>query len=132
MAFVNAKNKVPEYQRFYQAQYRNHVRLWKIHPRSKFLLTPFLIAMWGTFGRMLNPNRLPASLISLTGTSADFGAFSEHVGSWSEGCGLQLLLGQGVERLYSLEGRDVATEERLEPSSNGVVHMHSRMVGPPS
>ncbi|KAL8376446.1 hypothetical protein RB595_007506 [Gaeumannomyces hyphopodioides] len=63
MGFVNAKNKVPEYQRFYQAQYRNHVRLWKIdrkahtgrdtiaqHPRSKFMITPFLITLWGTLG----------------------------------------------------------------------------------
>lgn len=29
-SFVNAPNKVPYYQRFYQTAYRNHQRVWKI------------------------------------------------------------------------------------------------------
>jgi hypothetical protein len=50
MGLVNAKNKVPEHQRVYQAAYRNHTRLWKISPRSNIMLTPYLVLMWGTFG----------------------------------------------------------------------------------
>ncbi|KAK7753114.1 hypothetical protein SLS62_004845 [Diatrype stigma] len=30
MGLVDAPNKVPEHQRFYQHQYKQHVRLWKI------------------------------------------------------------------------------------------------------
>ena len=29
-SLVNAKNKVPEHQRVYQAAYRAHTRIWKI------------------------------------------------------------------------------------------------------
>lgn len=29
-SLVDARNKVPEHQRFYQAAYKNHQRLWKI------------------------------------------------------------------------------------------------------
>jgi hypothetical protein len=29
-SLIDAKNKVPEYQRFYQAAYKAHTRLWKI------------------------------------------------------------------------------------------------------
>ncbi|CCC10689.1 unnamed protein product [Sordaria macrospora k-hell] len=47
---VNAKNRVPEKQRFYQQAYKNHTRLWKIGPRSGIIMTSFNIAMWGTFG----------------------------------------------------------------------------------
>ncbi|KAL2263009.1 hypothetical protein VTK26DRAFT_8601 [Humicola hyalothermophila] len=48
MGFVDAKNKVPEYQRMYQQAYKNHTRLWKIGPRSSLLLTPYHILLWGT------------------------------------------------------------------------------------
>ncbi|PNP84804.1 hypothetical protein FNYG_01898 [Fusarium nygamai] len=48
--FVNAKNPVPQYQRFYQNAYKNHTRLWKIGPRSRILMTPYLILLWGTLG----------------------------------------------------------------------------------
>ncbi|GAB1314899.1 hypothetical protein MFIFM68171_05109 [Madurella fahalii] len=50
MGFINAPNKVPQYQRYYQAAYRNHQRLWRIHPRSNMLLRPYLFLLWGTFG----------------------------------------------------------------------------------
>ncbi|KAM5366510.1 hypothetical protein ACJZ2D_010478 [Fusarium nematophilum] len=50
MGMVNAKNPVPQHQRFYQAAYKNHVRLWTIGPRSRVLLTPYLVLLWGTFG----------------------------------------------------------------------------------
>ncbi|PSS02465.1 hypothetical protein BD289DRAFT_478841 [Coniella lustricola] len=46
--FVNAPNKVPEHQRNYQAAYRNHTRIWRIHPRSTVLYVPFVVLMWGT------------------------------------------------------------------------------------
>jgi len=47
MAFVNAKNKVPEHQRVYQAAYRGHTRIWKVSPRSNVLMTPYLILLYG-------------------------------------------------------------------------------------
>ncbi|CAN8095789.1 unnamed protein product [Discula destructiva] len=46
--FVNAPNKVPEYQRKYQTAYRAHTRIWRIHPRSSFLYLPFVTVMWAT------------------------------------------------------------------------------------
>ncbi|KAH6889997.1 hypothetical protein B0T10DRAFT_606434 [Thelonectria olida] len=49
MALINAKNTVPENQRFYQAAYRAHTRVWRINPRSRLLLTPYVILLWGTF-----------------------------------------------------------------------------------
>ncbi|EGS17455.1 uncharacterized protein CTHT_0067820 [Thermochaetoides thermophila DSM 1495] len=48
MAFINRENRVPELQRYYQAAYKNHVRLWQINPRSKYYLTPYYIILWGT------------------------------------------------------------------------------------
>ncbi|KFA64729.1 hypothetical protein S40285_05287 [Stachybotrys chlorohalonatus IBT 40285] len=53
MGLVDAKNKVPEYQRFYQQAYKAHTRLWRIHPRSRILMTPYTILLWGTFGATL-------------------------------------------------------------------------------
>ncbi|SCO11942.1 unnamed protein product [Fusarium fujikuroi] len=50
MPLVNAKNPVPQNQRFYQNAYKNHTRLWKIGPRSRILMTPYLILLWGTLG----------------------------------------------------------------------------------
>ncbi|KAH8888776.1 hypothetical protein GQ53DRAFT_825995 [Thozetella sp. PMI_491] len=50
MGFVNAKNKVPEQQRIYQAAYRAHTRVFQINPRSNVYLVPFKVVMWGTFG----------------------------------------------------------------------------------
>ncbi|KAJ4425292.1 hypothetical protein N0V82_000102 [Gnomoniopsis sp. IMI 355080] len=46
--FINAPNKVPEYQRTYQAAYRSHQRIWRIHPRSTILYVPFVTVMWAT------------------------------------------------------------------------------------
>ncbi|KAL1878073.1 hypothetical protein VTK73DRAFT_8124 [Phialemonium thermophilum] len=48
MGIINAPNRVPEHQRFYQAAYRSHQRIWRINPRSKFLTTPVMIGIWGT------------------------------------------------------------------------------------
>ncbi|UZP34530.1 hypothetical protein NXS19_002346 [Fusarium pseudograminearum] len=50
MPLVDAKNPVPHYQRFYQNAYKNHTRLWKIGPRSRMLMTPYLILLWGSLG----------------------------------------------------------------------------------
>ncbi|KAH6953224.1 hypothetical protein DER45DRAFT_617588 [Fusarium avenaceum] len=50
MALVDAKNPVPQNQRFYQNAYKNHTRLWKIGPRSRILMTPYLVLLWGTLG----------------------------------------------------------------------------------
>ncbi|KAI1436049.1 hypothetical protein GGR50DRAFT_693611 [Xylaria sp. CBS 124048] len=49
-SFVDAPNKVPENQRYYQHAYKQHTRLWQIHPRSQMLLIPYQILLWGTFG----------------------------------------------------------------------------------
>ncbi|KAL0933001.1 uncharacterized protein CTRU02_211964 [Colletotrichum truncatum] len=48
MALVNAKNKVPELQKFYQNAYKEHTRLWRINPRSRAYMVPYTIALWGT------------------------------------------------------------------------------------
>lgn len=53
MGMVNARNKVPEHQRFYQNAYANHQRLWRINPRSRAILIPYNILLWGTFGGSL-------------------------------------------------------------------------------
>ncbi|KAB5575911.1 hypothetical protein GE09DRAFT_1215650 [Coniochaeta sp. 2T2.1] len=45
---VNARNTVPERQRFYQQAYRGHQRIWKINPRTPYLYTPFVILLWGS------------------------------------------------------------------------------------
>ncbi|KAI1326892.1 hypothetical protein F5Y16DRAFT_400008 [Xylariaceae sp. FL0255] len=49
-SLVDAPNKVPQYQRFYQKAYNQHTRIWQIHPRSPYLMVPYQIALWGTFG----------------------------------------------------------------------------------
>ncbi|KAI0515359.1 hypothetical protein F5B22DRAFT_646634 [Xylaria bambusicola] len=50
---VNAPNKVPQYQRFYQQAYKQHTRLWQIHPRSNMLMVPYQVLLWGTLGASL-------------------------------------------------------------------------------
>jgi len=49
MGLVDAANKVPEHQRFYQNQYKQHVRLWKIGPRANLMMVPFQVLVWGSF-----------------------------------------------------------------------------------
>jgi len=49
MALVNAKNKVPEFQRFYQTAFRDHIRIWNINPRSNVYVTAYSVLLWGTF-----------------------------------------------------------------------------------
>ncbi|GKT95086.1 hypothetical protein Ct61P_12936 [Colletotrichum tofieldiae] len=46
MGLVDAKNKVPELQKFYQTAYKEHTRLWKIPS----LHDPYVILLWGTIG----------------------------------------------------------------------------------
>ncbi|KAK4114934.1 hypothetical protein N656DRAFT_777139 [Canariomyces notabilis] len=48
MGLVDAPNKVPEQQRIYQAAYRAHQRIWRIHPRSNMYLRPYVILLWGS------------------------------------------------------------------------------------
>ncbi|KAF6813427.1 hypothetical protein CMUS01_05540 [Colletotrichum musicola] len=50
MGLVDAKNKVPELQKFYQAAYKEHTRLWKINPRSRLYMVPYTIVLWGALG----------------------------------------------------------------------------------
>ncbi|KAI1193613.1 hypothetical protein F5X97DRAFT_32012 [Nemania serpens] len=49
MGFINAPNKVPQHQRFYQQAYKQHTRLWQINPRSNKLLIPYYVLVAGTF-----------------------------------------------------------------------------------
>ncbi|KAF7547719.1 hypothetical protein G7046_g8923 [Stylonectria norvegica] len=50
MGLVDAKNPVPQNQRFYQQAYKAHTRVWLINPRSRWYMTPYLFVLWGTFG----------------------------------------------------------------------------------
>ncbi|KAI1648606.1 hypothetical protein F4815DRAFT_443429 [Daldinia loculata] len=50
MSLINAPNKVPQHQRFYQQAYRQHIRIWRINPRSPYLLVPYQVLIWGSFG----------------------------------------------------------------------------------
>lgn len=70
---VDAPNRVPQHQKFYQAAYKNHTRLWRIvrcgEPlecsgrrensrltymtqgnRSSYMFLPYQVLLWGTFG----------------------------------------------------------------------------------
>ncbi|EFX01459.1 hypothetical protein CMQ_6401 [Grosmannia clavigera kw1407] len=48
MGLIDAPNKVPYFQRTYQAAFRGHTRLWKINPRSNVLLTPYMVILFGS------------------------------------------------------------------------------------
>ncbi|KAI3330960.1 hypothetical protein F4824DRAFT_504610 [Ustulina deusta] len=52
-SLVDAPNKVPQYQRFYQQAYKQHTRLWQINPRSPKLMVPYTVLLWGTLGASL-------------------------------------------------------------------------------
>ncbi|KAI9048868.1 hypothetical protein LZ554_006725 [Drepanopeziza brunnea f. sp. 'monogermtubi'] len=45
--FVNRENRVPHYQRLFQEGQRNHVRQWNQTPRSKMILYPYYVALFG-------------------------------------------------------------------------------------
>ncbi|CAK7264088.1 hypothetical protein SEPCBS57363_000893 [Sporothrix epigloea] len=47
MGLFNNANKVPQLQRQYQAAYKQHVRIWTIGSRSRYLLVPYAI-VFGT------------------------------------------------------------------------------------
>ena len=70
---VDAPNRVPQHQKFYQAAYKNHTRLWRIvrcngpfrgfggnkndrltymtqGNRSSYMFLPYQVLLWGTFG----------------------------------------------------------------------------------
>ncbi|KAI1853576.1 hypothetical protein JX265_004093 [Neoarthrinium moseri] len=50
MGLVDAPNKVPHHQKFYQNAYNQHIRLWRIGTRSSVLFLPYQVLLWGTFG----------------------------------------------------------------------------------
>ncbi|KAG6124705.1 hypothetical protein E4U38_008271 [Claviceps purpurea] len=50
---IDAKNKVPEQQRYYQQAYKAHTRIWMIGSRSRWYMTPYLVMLWGGFGAAL-------------------------------------------------------------------------------
>ncbi|KAI9902898.1 hypothetical protein N3K66_002250 [Trichothecium roseum] len=53
MGVFDNKNKVPQHQRFYQAAYKAHTRLWMIGPRARWYMTPYLVLLWGSLGATL-------------------------------------------------------------------------------
>ncbi|KAI1097034.1 hypothetical protein F5B19DRAFT_488236 [Rostrohypoxylon terebratum] len=53
MRLVDAPNRVPEKQRYYQQAYAQHTRIWKIAPRSNYYLIPYYTLLWGTMGASL-------------------------------------------------------------------------------
>ncbi|KAK8100359.1 bacteriophage N adsorption protein A c-term domain-containing protein [Apiospora kogelbergensis] len=53
MGMVDAPNRVPEHQKFYQSAYKQHTRLWRIGTRSSIMFLPYQAALWGTFGATL-------------------------------------------------------------------------------
>ncbi|KAG9250386.1 uncharacterized protein F5Z01DRAFT_666319 [Emericellopsis atlantica] len=53
MGLVDAPNKVPQNQRFYQQAYKAHTRLWQIGSRSRWMMTPYTILLWGSLGATL-------------------------------------------------------------------------------
>ncbi|KAI1822841.1 hypothetical protein F4861DRAFT_512893 [Xylaria intraflava] len=53
MGLIDAPNKVPQHQRYYQRAYKQNVPLWQINPRSSKLLLPYQVLLWGSFGACL-------------------------------------------------------------------------------
>ncbi|KAG5952373.1 hypothetical protein E4U57_006176 [Claviceps arundinis] len=53
VSLIDAKNKVPEQQRYYQQAYKAHTRIWMIGSRSRWYMTPYLVMLWGGFGAAL-------------------------------------------------------------------------------
>ncbi|CAK7217943.1 hypothetical protein SBRCBS47491_003336 [Sporothrix bragantina] len=49
MGLFNAANKVPQFQRQYQAAYKQHIRVWSIGSRSRAMLIPYSILLGTTF-----------------------------------------------------------------------------------
>jgi hypothetical protein len=50
---VFARNNVPNLQRMYQRAYAQHVRIWNIHPRSRFYMRTYLTLFYSTMGATL-------------------------------------------------------------------------------
>ncbi|KAF2431425.1 hypothetical protein EJ08DRAFT_610872 [Tothia fuscella] len=48
--WVYRENNVPHYQRMFQQGQKNHIRQWNQTPRSKLILYPYYVMLWGTFG----------------------------------------------------------------------------------
>ncbi|KAI0471908.1 hypothetical protein GGR56DRAFT_656074 [Xylariaceae sp. FL0804] len=48
MGIYDNRNRVIEHQKYYQKAYKNHVRIWNIHPRSKYYMIPYYIGVAGS------------------------------------------------------------------------------------
>ncbi|KAL2358920.1 hypothetical protein BJ546DRAFT_961609 [Cryomyces antarcticus] len=46
--WVNRENRVPHYQRLFQKH--DGVRQWNKTPRSRYMLYPYYVILWGSFG----------------------------------------------------------------------------------
>ncbi|RYC57466.1 hypothetical protein CHU98_g8734 [Xylaria longipes] len=64
MGMLDAPNKVPEHQRFYQQAYKQHTRIWQINPRSPKILVPYQILLFGTLGGSLPTTSIPIAPFS--------------------------------------------------------------------
>ncbi|PSS28188.1 hypothetical protein M430DRAFT_15417 [Amorphotheca resinae ATCC 22711] len=47
--FIFRENRVPYYQRLFQEGQKKHIRQWNQTPRSKMLLYPYYVIMFGGF-----------------------------------------------------------------------------------
>ncbi|CZT51096.1 uncharacterized protein RSE6_12182 [Rhynchosporium secalis] len=47
LTFVNRENRVPHYQRMFQQGAKQHVRQWNQTPKSKLMLYPYYVALFG-------------------------------------------------------------------------------------
>ncbi|KAM0125687.1 hypothetical protein ACHAO1_010497 [Botrytis cinerea] len=46
------ENRVPYYQALFQEGAKKHIRQWNQTPRSKIMLYPYYVALWGGFAGM--------------------------------------------------------------------------------
>ncbi|KKZ59992.1 hypothetical protein EMCG_00834 [[Emmonsia] crescens] len=60
--FIFRENRVPYYQRLFQKN--DGKRLWNKSHRSPYLLYPYYISLFGTFGGMLSPIFVARPLLS--------------------------------------------------------------------
>ncbi|KAK2624563.1 hypothetical protein QTJ16_005756 [Diplocarpon rosae] len=48
--FVNRENRVPYYQKLFQEGAKKHIRQWNMTSRSKYMLYPYYVALFGGLG----------------------------------------------------------------------------------
>ncbi|KAI6712895.1 hypothetical protein JHW43_004549 [Diplocarpon mali] len=62
--FINRENRVPYYQRLFQEGSKKHVRQWNQTSRSKLILYPYYVALFGGLGGTCLSPAIPPNLDS--------------------------------------------------------------------